>query len=357
MIIRRISFLVFLSIISLSVWAQDSIRLALVYPTVRNIQTFTYLLNSKMIDLPNVELIAVCYAHSDYDYNRTKKYVKDNNLKNISFIDVEGKISYDELYQKNACTKEFYSVFKQTDGIIFPGGDDLPAFTYGEESLFNNVNLNPKRHYFELSFLYHLYGGFQKSSLKPFLDERKDYAILGICLGAQTMSTAAGGTMIQDIPSEVYGMKNYDDVTKQNPQEIHRSPWYNIYSENDILSCSFHSIVMDKQMQKNFVKSPTVLSCHHQAIEKIGKDFYAWAWSPDKKVIEAIQHQNYPNVFAVQFHPEATILYVDKQYRMTPKGDLKNIPDILSDNDKKFHKEIWAYFSTKLENAVKINEN
>jgi putative glutamine amidotransferase len=350
--IRRLLFLVGLLSLTITGIAQEKVRLALAYPTVKNIKTFNYLIENKYIDLPSVEIVALCYAHDTYNYNLTKAYVRDNFISNVEFIDIEDKLEPDDLFKENDCTVKFYEIFTKTDGIIFPGGDDLPPNVYGEETSIKTSLENPGRHYFELSLLYHLYGGYQKSDLKPFLEQRPNYCILGICLGAQTMSTAAGGTMIQDIPSEIYSCETYDAATKLNAEELHRNPWYFMYAGDDLLSCSFHHIVMNTAMKERFKMEPKVLSCHHQSIEKPGKGFEPWAWSTDRKVIEAIQHQKYPNVFAVQFHPEATILYTKSMYKLEPKGEFVNIPDLLSENDKKFHKEFWTYYSEKLKASV-----
>ncbi len=62
---------------------------------------------------------------------------------------------------------------------------------------------DPYRHYFEASFLFHLLGGSQNIDYTPFLEVNKEYTVYAICLGIQTMNIAAGGTMTQDIPSEL----------------------------------------------------------------------------------------------------------------------------------------------------------
>ncbi|MEA3461924.1 MAG: gamma-glutamyl-gamma-aminobutyrate hydrolase family protein, partial [Bacteroidota bacterium] len=55
--------------------------------------------------------------------------------------------------------------------------------------------------------------------------------------------------------------------------------------------------------------NPLVLSSHHQAIEKLGSGWKVAATSMDGKIIEAIQHDRYPHVLGVQFHPEKPGLF------------------------------------------------
>jgi hypothetical protein len=62
------------------------------------------------------------------------------------------------------------------------------------------VITDPHRHYLELSFLFHLLGGFQDESFLPLLEERPEYPVLGICLGMQSMNVATGGDMIRIFP-------------------------------------------------------------------------------------------------------------------------------------------------------------
>ena len=49
---------------------------------------------------------------------------------------------------------------------------------------------------------------------------------------------------------------------------------------------------------------PYIASSHHQAIDDLGLGFKVVAWSLDDQIIEAIEHEKFPNVLGVQFHPE-----------------------------------------------------
>ncbi len=55
---------------------------------------------------------------------------------------------------------------------------------------------DPGRHFFEVSFLFHLLGGSRNESFKPLLDENPGYMVTGFCLGMQSMNVATGGILI-----------------------------------------------------------------------------------------------------------------------------------------------------------------
>jgi putative glutamine amidotransferase len=86
--------------------------------------------------------------------------------------------------------------------------------------------------------------------------------------------------------------------------------------------------------------------------DKLGKRIKIAATSLDGKVVEAIEHEKYPNVFGLQFHPEFPVLYdYEKKFRLTPQDtEEKSLRSILESNPPSFdfHKNIWAWFSQKL---------
>lgn len=98
--------------------------------------------------------------------------------------------------------------------------------------------------------------------------------------------------------------------------------------------------------------SPFILSSHHQMPGKLGKGMKVFATSLDGKVIEALEHVQYPNVLGVQFHPEFPILYDrTRTYRFTPEDkEAISLLEILEKNPPslEFHRKIWEWFSEKL---------
>ncbi len=107
-----------------------------------------------------------------------------------------------------------------------------------------------------------------------------------------------------------------------------------------------------KEFGFNKKDTPYILSTHHQMVGKRGKGINIAATSLDGKVVEAIEHETYPNVLGVQFHPEAPSLWdKEEKFRFTPEDDEgKSLRSILEDNPPSFdfHKKIWAWLSQKL---------
>lgn len=155
------------------------------------------------------------------------------------------------------------------DGLIMPGGADIPPSEWGEDVHPTTRLLDEDRYRFEKA----LVTAWIKKTDKP---------LLGICLGSQWLNVAHGGSLIQDIPSE-FGVnhRNTSHVVTLEPNSRLRH----------IFGCT--------ELQVN--------SLHHQAVRKVGRGLRAVATSPDG-VIEATETTN-PDRFliGVQWHPEKLI--------------------------------------------------
>ncbi|MGM0408692.1 MAG: gamma-glutamyl-gamma-aminobutyrate hydrolase family protein, partial [Bacteroidota bacterium] len=286
-------------------------------------------------------------------------FIKNNTEIPITLLEVHNDINPNNLYQKNSLTEIFTEIFKRSDGILFMGGPDLPPAIYNEPMSLLARMTDPYRHYFEASFLFHLIGGAQNPENVPLLEENPNYLVYGICLGMQTMNVAAGGTLIQDIPSEVYNLHFVEDILKQENNHQHRNYNNHLMVDTTLFSGNFHHIkILDKNpLVGNYQPDtdPLIYSNHHQAIEKPGKDLDVIATSTDGEIIEAIAHQKYPNVLGIQFHPEGIYLHNHQiKYRKNPRDEMKSGKQILEDNKSyTFHLEFWKNFSTLLKNSKK----
>ncbi len=329
--------------------------LVLVNPDVGDLSSFLSMMDDNIVDLPDTELHVVHYQPVRNRYETTKEYVEENGYTNVRFEQIEGVLNADNLFQENDCSADFWRIFENSNGALFFGGADFPPVVYGARTNLLTAIRTPFRHYFELSFLFHLLGGSQDTTRAPLLEENPQYVVYGFCLGMQTMSSATGGTMYQDIPTEVYGLKYVEDVVEQDPDAMHRNYWRNLAPREDLIWCNFHRIrfiaerffISEMDLIPDF--NPYVCSSHHQAVKDLGRGFEITAWSMDGKVAEAIAHKKYPNVIGVQFHPEAYAIYspeAGKHKRSPADTVLVSEYDVINEkNSLDFHKKFWMHFS------------
>lgn len=159
------------------------------------------------------------------------------------------------------------------DGLLLSGGGDIDSQFYNEKPSKWLKNVNPLRDSFELELV-------RRAT-------RMKIPILGICRGIQVINVALGGTLIQDIKSEIRSSIVHD-LTKVS---------------DDFKA---HSVKIDpnsKLAQILGVRELTVNSFHHQAIKRLGKGLKAVARAPDG-VIEAVESTSHGYVVGVQWHPE-----------------------------------------------------
>ena len=357
----QIKSLLLLTIVLLIAFnGQSQHRLVLLHPTVSNIQNMEWMVENKIIDIPDVEMVGVYYAKEAYDYAASEKYLAEHPLKNYQLLKIEGELEPVDIYRENNCTPAFRKLFENSDAIIFFGGPDIPAAIYGEEQNLLTVVTDPYRHYFETSFFFHLIGGSRNADFKPFLAGKPDFIIRAFCLGMQTMNVAAGGTLIQDIPLEIYHLNTLEKVSSQPVENQHRSYTTPLYPLDDLWGGSFHPISISKAGYLHEIAglsgttTPTVLSYHHQSVGKIGANLNVIAKSIDGKVIEGLQHLKFKNVVGVQFHPEPSALY-NSETKLTTVAESPFSPNELlsKSNSYSFHKLFWKDFSDKVMHVVR----
>jgi len=112
--------------------------------------------------------------------------------------------------------------------------------------------------------------------------------VLGVCRGLQVLNVAMGGTLWQDLATQV-------------PHALDHRDW-SIYEEN----CHATSLVAGSSLAKLYPSTALVKtnSIHHQAIRDLGRNLVVEAWSEPDRIAEAIRWTGPSYVFAVQWHPE-----------------------------------------------------
>ena len=335
-------------------FSPDHNHLLLMHPTVGNIRTINHLISEGILPMPgNYRIVGVYHQSGSYDYLLSADYIRSQDLDHFVLYEADGLLRPDLLFGSNELSPVFRWLFEQSEGVFFMGGPDIPPAVYGHPtSLLTEITDN-YRHYLELSFLFHLLGGYQDEDFAPLLDENPDYSILGICLGMQTMNVATGGTMVQDIPFELYGLATIEEVVALDRNLQHRNYHINLNEDPEVVRYSFHQVVPEEgslMEQLAFMPGakPYVLSSHHQAIKDIGKGFRVAAWCIDSLIPEAIGHEKYRNVIGIQFHPEVVSLYdKDAKIRFSAGQDtLSSYLDMYAgDLGGNFHKSFWKHIA------------
>jgi putative glutamine amidotransferase len=334
-----------------------NVRLVVFNPETSNIRALATLRKNGVIDIPNLTVVGVYHVKQTGNFADSRKYVQENGLDWFKFHEVSAEITEPVLFKKNACTAEFEQIVRKADGVIFFGGDDIPPSVFGEKTLLLTEIADPWRHYFEVSAVFHLLGGFQDEKVTPLLDGRPAFPVLGICLGHQTLNIGTGGTLVQDVWSEIYGKATVEEAIALGPEQWHNNPYRLIFPADKLMGYNFHTLQLGdnslfvKVMGFKSSDHPRILSSHHQALEKIGKGLVAVASSRDGRVIEAVEHKKYPNVLGIQFHPEHPLLFdAEPRHRQKPGDPPTSYLAILEGTPPsvEFNKAIWGWFAGKL---------
>ncbi|MDP2336686.1 MAG: gamma-glutamyl-gamma-aminobutyrate hydrolase family protein [Bacteroidota bacterium] len=341
---------------------QNKTYILLAHPTVQNLETIQFMLKNNILQLSDVEFVGVYSSAEKYDYSRSATLIKKPEMNKFHLQKVNGEESANQTYRLNDWTITFKSLFDHSVGIFFFGGPDIQTEIYGQKNLYSEVT-DPNRHLFEVSFLFHLLGGKQNDAFVPFLKEKPAYFVTGFCLGLQSMNVATGGTLTQDIPAQTYQKMNAGETLKLKKDQLHRNYWQEISKDSLLMGINFHPIQYTanpfflKRVKAKKVTNPLVLSSHHQSIDELGKNLVVTATSMDGLVIEGIQHRLYPNVFAVQFHPEVPALYKEgKKLKFAPEDTPKSYYEILSTADREFQLKYWLTISKAIKSSIRLQK-
>ena len=163
------------------------------------------------------------------------------------------------------------------DGVLLTGGGDVDPVLYGEERHPSVEDAEPGRDEFELDLARRAMAA--------------DMPLLAICRGAQVLNVAAGGTLVQDIPSSVTTDLSH---TLTEPKDCVAHPI------EVARGSRLHAALGDAV---DAACTCRVNSRHHQSVGMLGSELVASAVAPDG-VIEAIEAPKSRFCVGVQWHPE-----------------------------------------------------
>src|SRR5690606_35476427 len=216
-------------------------------PTAVNIETINFLTEQNLLRLNTnkIHFVGVYHKNQNYDFEKALHYIQAQELENFHLHEIQNPLNEDKLFSQNALSDELKLIFDNSIGIFFFGGPDIPPQVYGEENTLSVVT-DPQRHFFESTFMFHLLGGYQNGNFTPFLTEHPEFLVTGFCLGLQTMNVATGGTLIQDIPSEVYNATTPEETIDAGKDNMHRNYWQKITDDQLLSGINFHTIRFTK---------------------------------------------------------------------------------------------------------------
>ena len=167
-----------------------------------------------------------------------------------------------------------HELFVRLDGLLLAGGGDIDPAIFGQTRHRYTSSVSAERDRTELTLAH-----WAMAQDKP---------VLAICRGIQIMNVATGGTLIQDIPTQV------------------QSPLVHHYTDDTPRDFIAHTIRVNDGTRLASILGATevtVNSWHHQSCDAQGKDLVYTAWSPDG-IVEGAEVPGHRFAIAVQWHPE-----------------------------------------------------
>jgi putative glutamine amidotransferase len=165
-------------------------------------------------------------------------------------------------------------LLERLDGLLLSGGDDVDPRLYGQEPHLKLRDVDRRRDEFELALVREVL--------------RRDRPLLAICRGQQVLNVAMGGTLLQDIPSELGVVADHDAPGERTVRR---------HAVEVLAHTRLRAILERSELDVN--------SIHHQAVARLGAGLAVSARSPEDGVIEGLELPGARFVVAVQWHPES----------------------------------------------------
>lgn len=168
------------------------------------------------------------------------------------------------------------ALYDRVDGILISGGGDIDPRFYNEPPLPGLGPTDAQRDEIELPLA------------RWAVEEGKP--LLGICRGSQVLNVAMGGTLYQDIPSQIKTQLVHDS-------SFTRQDW--TFMAHEL------RLEPESKLAQLFGTSCFLTnSLHHQSLKDVAPGLRAVGWAPDG-VIEAVEGEGETFLVGVQCHPEA----------------------------------------------------
>jgi putative glutamine amidotransferase len=229
--------------------------------------------------------LSACFFHADPTRpifkGKTLLYLEESIAR---WVGSQGAVTY-LLPRLDPGSPALGELVDDIDGLVLQGGSDVCPRTYGEEPLDPAWEGDEARDRYEIDLLRRVH-----ELGKP---------VLGVCRGAQVLNVAFGGTLFQDIATQV--------DTTLTPGRAHRD--WERYDANR------HPIAIEPGSGLAHlypgVAEGMVNSVHHQAAKDVGDGLVVEARATDDGVVEALRLDPAAGlgdgyVVGVQWHPEWT---------------------------------------------------
>lgn len=162
----------------------------------------------------------------------------------------------------------------RVEALVLSGGADVDPALYGEDRHETVTRVLPERDAFELALVHEAL--------------RRDLPTLAICRGHQLLNVAAGGTLFQDIASQVEAAAVHDPDQER---------WERCHDVAVLPGTRLREILGQERISVN--------SFHHQAVKELGQGLVLSARGCDDGVIEGMEMPGRRFVIGVQWHPES----------------------------------------------------
>jgi len=177
-------------------------------------------------------------------------------------------------------SNEVPQALEHAHGLLLTGGEDVSPELFGEQPIPALGRVDMQRDAFEIALVAEA--------------RRRSLPLLGICRGIQVLNVACGGSLVQDIATQIPGaLEHRFKVPDHEAYFLAHELWLE------------HDTLLERLMRERLSDTDAckVNSRHHQAVKRVAKGFVVSATAPDG-VIEAIEDPSFRFCLGVQWHPE-----------------------------------------------------